>query len=307
MRRFVEVVNELGLRDLPLLGGPFTWRGGLNGRSMSCLDRFLVSTDWESKFSKAVQSTLPRPVSDYCPILLDCEGIKSRPCPFWFEIMWLKYEGFKDLLRDWWQNMQFFRSFSFVLASKIKALKGILKVWNKEVFGRVGTKKKEALRRVVFWDDLEKEKELSCEEVEEREKARKDYKNWVDMEEVSWRQKSRELWLKEGDRNTGFFPRMANSHRRRNTLLNISIHGRRLAQDTEIKEGLVDAFQNLLSAPNSWLPPLPDLPFNVIGDEQVAKLVEMFTEEEILAAISGLNGDIVPGPDGFPLAFWSFS
>ena len=92
------------------------------------------------------------------------------------------------------------------------------------------------------------------------------------MEEVSWRQKSRELWLKKGDRNTGFFHRMANSHRRSNSLLNISINGRRLAQDTKIKESLVDAFQNLLSAPNNWRPPLPDLPFNVIGDEQAAKL-----------------------------------
>ena len=82
--------------------------------------------------------------------------------------------------------MQFFGSFSFVLASKLKALKGILNVWNKEVFGRVETKK-EALRRVVFWDDLEKQNELSLEEVEEREKARKDYNIWVDMEEVSWR------------------------------------------------------------------------------------------------------------------------
>ena len=144
---------------------------------MSRLDRFLVTADWENKFSNAVQSTLPRPVLDYCLILLDNEGIKPRIRPFRFEIMWLKYEVFKDLLRDWWQNMQFCLSFGFVLASKLKTLKGILKGWNKEVFGRVETKMKEALRRVVLWDDLEKEKELSREEVEEREKARKDYKN----------------------------------------------------------------------------------------------------------------------------------
>ena len=87
---------------------------------------------------------------------------------------------------------------------------------------------------------------------------------------------------------------MANSHRRRNTLLNISINGRRLVQDTEIKEGLVDAFQNLLFASNSWRPPLPDLLFNVIGNVQAAKLKEMFTEEEILATISGLSGDKAP-------------
>ena len=105
MRRFAEVVNELGLRDLPLKGGPFTWRGGLNGRSMLRLDRFLVTANWENKFSNAVQNTLPRLVSDHCPILLDSEGIKLGIHPFRFEITWLKYEGFKDLLRDWWQNM----------------------------------------------------------------------------------------------------------------------------------------------------------------------------------------------------------
>ena len=33
----------------------------------------------------------------------------------------------------------------------------------------------------------------------------------------------------------------------------------------------------------------------------------MFTEKEILAVVLGLNRDKAPGPDGFPLAFWSFS
>ena len=59
---------------------------------------------------------------------------------------------------------------------------------------------------------------------EEREKAREEFKKWVDLEEVSWRQKSRETWLKEGDRNTRFFQRMANSNRRRNSIRNISIN-----------------------------------------------------------------------------------
>ena len=45
----------------------------------------------------------------------------------------------------------------------------------------------------------------------------------------------------------------------------------------------------------------------MIGEDQAAKLEEMFTEEEILAAVSWLNDDKAPGPDGFPLAFWSFS
>ena len=43
MRRFSEVIDELRLRDLPLVGGSYTWCGGLNNRSASRLDRFLVS------------------------------------------------------------------------------------------------------------------------------------------------------------------------------------------------------------------------------------------------------------------------
>ena len=69
--------------------------------------------------------------------------------------MWLKFEGFKEILKGWWQGLNFHGSFSFTLAAKLKALKGILKAWNKDVFGRVEFKK-EALHRVSLWDDLER-------------------------------------------------------------------------------------------------------------------------------------------------------
>ena len=77
--------------------------------------------------------------------------------------MWLKTEGFKDLLKGWWQGLSFKGSASFILAEKLKGLKGKLKVWNKEVFGNVSTKRTEALFRVGCWDNVEKERELSLE------------------------------------------------------------------------------------------------------------------------------------------------
>ena len=100
MRRFAEVLNELGLRDIPLKGGLFTWRGGHNNHSISRLHRFLIIVDLECQFNNVVLSILSRPVFDHCPILLDIEGIRPGPSPFCFEIMWLKFEGFKDLLRN---------------------------------------------------------------------------------------------------------------------------------------------------------------------------------------------------------------
>ena len=43
MRRFAQVIDNLGLVDLPLQGGLFTWSRGLNNQSWARLDRFLVT------------------------------------------------------------------------------------------------------------------------------------------------------------------------------------------------------------------------------------------------------------------------
>ncbi|RVW82247.1 hypothetical protein CK203_041735 [Vitis vinifera] len=50
MRRFSEVIRELGLRDFPLAGGPFPWIGGLNSQAASRLDHFLISTNGRTTF-----------------------------------------------------------------------------------------------------------------------------------------------------------------------------------------------------------------------------------------------------------------
>ena len=42
------------------------------------------------------------------------------------------------------------------------------------------------------------------------------------------------------------------------------------------------------------------------GGGMFDRLEECFSEEEIRSAISGLNSDKAPGPDGFPIAFWIF-
>ena len=70
------------------------------------------------------------------------------------------------------------------------------------------------------------------------------------------------MWLREGDRNTSFFHKMANSHRRRNCLSKIKINGTWLTEEQEIKGGMVGAFKNLLTDPGDWHPSMEGLDFN---------------------------------------------
>ena len=67
------------------------------------------------------------------------------------------------------------------------------------------------------------------------------------MEEASWRQKYGEIWLKEGDKNTRFFHKMANARARRNLLSKVKINGVTLTDKEEIKARVCRAYQTLLT------------------------------------------------------------
>ena len=110
--------------------------------------------------------------------------MSKGPFPFRFKNMWIKEEGFKDLIRVWWQSFEFRGISSYVLMEKLKAIKILLKTWNKDVFRRVEENKKLALTKVVTWDSIESEP-LSPEELRARLTAMEDFKKWSLLEETS--------------------------------------------------------------------------------------------------------------------------
>ena len=81
--------------------------------------------------------------------------VRWRGCEEWqnslqIKNMWLKVEGFKDLLKTWWMGHGFIAFFGYISTSKLKALKMDLKAQNKEVFKNVLVQKVEALNCIDF-------------------------------------------------------------------------------------------------------------------------------------------------------------
>jgi hypothetical protein len=218
--------------------------------------------------------------------------------------MWLKAPGFVDKVRAWWSSYSFDGTPSFVLTQKLKALKGDLKVWNKQVFGDVGVKRQQLECELQLLEEKESESSLSDDDRCRREECKIELEKVARMEEASWRQKSRVLWLKEGDNNTKFFHKMANSHRRYNYMERVEVDGIVYEEAPEVREKVVQFYESLYQEHEPWRPTVNGLNFDVISPEERDMLEKKFETEEVLQVVKDLQGDKAPGPDGFTMAFF---
>jgi hypothetical protein len=304
MSDFSEFLHDQGLLDLPLAGGFFTWSISQDPPKWSRIDRFLISHEWEARFPGVSQKRLPRFCSDHFPLLLECVNGSRGKRPFRFENMWLKNEGFGVLVKQWWDSYHFQGSPSFVFACKIKALKLDLKRWNEETFGNMDSNKSKLLNDLQGFDAIEEFRALGSEELAMKAEVSRELDSCLLMEEVSWRQKSRILWLKEGDKCTKYFHSMANSRRRYNSIDSLMINGILSTNQVEISEHIVKFYQKLFSEQCRWRIRVDDLEFDQILEQEAGWLEREFDEAEVRKVVFAMNGDKAPGPDGFSIAFF---
>ena len=157
---------------------------------------------------------------------------------------------------------------SFVLAQKLKALKEDLEKWNKEEFGDLAFRKKCLLAELLGLDAKEDLRGLSIEEDSHRTQVKGDVAALATLEETFWRQKSRALFVKEGDNNTRFFHRLANSHRRTNHISSIEVDGVLYEDSPIVQSQVVQFYQNLYKETDVWHPTMDGLDFACIGEDE---------------------------------------
>jgi len=225
MSDFSDFIDSCNLIDLPLEGGRFTWSSHEEMPVLSRIDRFLFTCDWEEHFQGMHQVLLSKITLDHFPIMLQGRDVASVKRPFKFENMWLEVDGFCELVSSFWGELRVSGFSSFVLAKKLLFLKRRLKEWNKEVFGHLESKLAEFVVKIKAFDEKEQQLALSLGDRLVRLQMKRELPNVRSQIDLFWRQRAKQHWMEDGDRNTKFFHRVASMRRRFNAIDKIVVEG----------------------------------------------------------------------------------
>ncbi|XP_074318472.1 uncharacterized protein LOC141655284 [Silene latifolia] len=244
MNNFQAAIDECWLRDVAWEGYAFTFDNGQCGDAnrQSMIDRAMCTSTWLELFPYARLLHMEREWFDHAPIKL----ILDRRETSW--------GGGEEAVTSGVEKG------GGNLAASIKECAKQLQDWKKITIGKIGwamDKKQRQLARLN--KGTRTEEEVRC-----RRKLVAEIAELNRQEETYWRQRSRALWLRDGDRNTNFFHTRAGERRTKNFI------GK-----------LVD-----------------DQGVDRIGDEAVAQVVNNYFKDFFVTANPRNFDDVVQGMEG---------
>ena len=129
---------------------------------------------------------------------------------------------------------------------------------------------------------------------------------WLEREEVKWHKKSRELWLKEGDRNSKFFHLSTVVRRRKNQIAEIQLeNGNWIHSRNEIADYFTQKNFSVFQSSNPHIPAdlerLIDPSITEAENDLLSRIPEV---DEIKKVVWEMNSHKASGPDGFPSLFF---
>jgi hypothetical protein len=196
---------------------------------------------------------------------------------------------------------------AFVLKEKLRALKLCLKDWHKIEFGRVEDRITMIVEEINELDLRGEASVLLPQEVDLRKTLFDQYWHLQKIKEASIFQRSRSKWLRQGDANSKFFHGCVKSRCKKNTISALRVGDMWLHKSAQIKEAVVNYFEDHFSSSNLCRPSLDGIPFPSVSLMENDELTAPFSLEEIHKAVVDSDGNKCPGPDGFNNAFFKNS
>lgn len=120
-----------------------------------------------------------------------------------------------------------------------------------------------------------------------------------------WRQRSKQLWLQAGDKNTRFFHDAASERRRSNSIQKLqNTDGEWVEWDSGLGELIANYFHSLFTVSDvNWEQVVDKVPATITATQN-AELMKEVSVEEVKLALFQMHPDKAPGPDGMTPGFF---
>lgn len=138
------------------------------------LDRFLVCPSFIDLNPTLLVTTLPKEISDHCPILLSTTWCDFGPPPFKMFNSWLSRDRFEHIFISVWNNFIGFGTPDQYLNAKLKCVTEALKEWRRTDYLKEEMEIKKIKDLVDKLDTKAESRALTNEEIEIRRTGYKD-------------------------------------------------------------------------------------------------------------------------------------
>ncbi|XP_057853082.2 uncharacterized protein LOC131063316 [Cryptomeria japonica] len=182
-------------------------------------------------------------------------------------------------------------------------LKNKLKTWNKLSFKNIFVEKTRIEEELEDISNHVMAMGMTNKEFKAEELLKDQYSEILKRDELYWKEKSRELWIADGELNTKKFNASSKAKRLNNKIGSIKDgNGNVCTLQKDIEQSAIDYFTGLLGSgnidTNSTYSLIDEVIETLLTDEDCAMLQAPSTLEDIKNATFSLHPHKAPGPNG---------
>ncbi|GJS09389.1 RNA-directed DNA polymerase, eukaryota, partial [Tanacetum coccineum] len=301
---FNSFIADSGLVEVVLGGSKFTWCHK-SGSKMSKLDRFLVSENLTNTYPNMNAITMPRYLSDHCPIFLREISYDYGPIPFKVFHNWFDIAEFNNLVEGVWKTYSSKESNPIrYFTRKLKFLKGKIREWNfsqRSADISLYHKLKLDLENL---DEIIDRGEVNDTIISKRLDTLNSLNDLSNSRMMEVAQKTKIRWAIEGDENSNFFHGMLNKKRRMLNVRGVLVDGSWIDNPPDVKDEFFKHFSTRFRNPGDKEAYI-DMDFpTVLSDKDRQRIESEVSNDEIKLAVWDCGTDKAPGPDGFTFGFY---